>query len=756
MEEPLDTTPEELVELRESVEKWQKTARDSLLGFARSDGSFVLDSNHISEDSLYRLHPTATARSYSGLAAVDRWTRSSSLELPDWVSKFKHLCSDGQMFGIGTRRDLRSKDSKHITLNNFDMAHLADYAFVHKYIDRFYPSGRTKRIDISEIFRTRRNWRHEIRTVLNNTLKASLENDGRGAVLLEDASDKNGRSEIGHYFVTLHTLRSFSQLDSYPDSEYIDEIAKHAEQFCITHAFYSTRSGRHQLDIVSLVFALVIYTFYSPQVDKDLCDACIRAVSESQQSNGSWPATHPIIRSDRRPWHITSHEVALCLTWLYFQPRVPDSGRFVLLSIMEKHFRRWIVRSFTSTKKSLPDKPGDLLSGWFDDHTIETDLVMGWATAIVCHFLSNYYHVLSDNINRRVIEDTNLAASSKYYLIDEDANRGSARWSTSDPTPPWRSRRIAVWPDLPPVAWLREWDPETFVVWLRKNWTDPSRENSKKSISNNLLEKLIKPIFDSPSSQPARGAVSFVLSGDPGTRKTTLVDVLAELLRWPMVVVPPSVIFESGFDSLEARAGELFRRLSYLSSCVIFFDEFEEFIRDRSGQEGTIHDRTIAAFMTSSMLPRFQELNEQRKSVIFLATNHISRIDEAILRPGRFDYTIEINHPRKERIEEYLKGYMTIRTHEMLGIGVLREAGTVEGDGDDNRRKLRAASDPVLKAVQDVFADEDEVRFAWIEEALRDVARAFPTDQELTEVAKISVEKSRMSSKNIKPPHMWE
>ena len=95
---------------------------------------------------------------------------------------------------------------------------------------------------------------------------------------------------------------------------------------------------------------------------------------------------------------------------------------------MEKYFRRWVIPTYTSG----PSADGNgIMSGWFDDHTIEPGLVMGWTTAIVCHFLSNYYHVLSNHINRRVIEATNLAESSSNHLIDEEANKGPPRWQSN-------------------------------------------------------------------------------------------------------------------------------------------------------------------------------------------------------------------------------------------------------------------------------------------------------------------------------------
>ena len=752
MSDPFSTAPEALFDLRESVDSWLNTAQSALLTFSRHDGAFSLDSNPNLAKEKYRLHPTASARSYVGLMSVDRWSDSTSRRPPDWVEKFRTFCDSKPKFDLEKWIDVLTEESKHKSLNNFDIAHLTDYSLVHTYINRFHRTDKAVHADISGLFVQGEEWRKRIVARLKDNLKKSNSPDGQVSMEL---GEKSSKSENGHFFVTLHSLRSLSQIQSAPNSSTLSHLITSAERFCIAQAFYSTRQGRHQLDIVSLVFALVLYTFYGRHVDKDLCDACINAIAKAQQPNESWPATHPIVREDGKPWHITSHEIALSLTWLYFQPKIPDSGRSVLLEVMERHFRLWIVRTYTSTTKiNAYDPKRRTFSGWFDDHTIEPNLVMGWATAIVCHYLSNYSHVLSDHINRRVIETCNLSASSANYLIDEDANKRSPRWLSDEKSCAWVKRvekpRIA-WPDLPPVAWLTEWNESDIQEWLRWKWTDPSLKNSKKSISRNIVGEILSPIFDRPGERPARGYVACILPGVPGTRKTTLVNVLSELMRWPMVGVPPSVIFEAGFDSLEARASELFRRLNYLTGCVIFFDEFEEFLRDRRGQEGTIHDRTIAAFLTSSMLPRFQELNEERRCLMFLATNHIRGIDDAILRPGRFDFSIEIKHPQLDRIVEYLGGNLTEATCEMLGHAPSKAANRTPA----NKKGLLQLLKPVSEAARDVFGESENVRFSWIKEALREVAKNTKGQRERRQIAAQTLKRCRARSDSPTPPELW-
>src|SRR5205807_1796990 len=82
----------------------------------------------------------------------------------------------------------------------------------------------------------------------------------------------------------------------------------------------------------------------------------------------------------------------------------------------------------------------------------------------------------------------------------------------------------------------------------------------------------------------------------------------------------------------------------------------EEASTDTGDVEATesYRSRTIAAFTTSAMLPRLSDLHDQTRCLIFLATNHIDKIDTAITREGRFDFTLTINHPTIDRLIEYV------------------------------------------------------------------------------------------------------
>jgi hypothetical protein len=705
------------------------------------------------------------------LAYSDRaLTKKGELEIPDWSIWFRD-------FLMNSRRPFECKGEKVVArdeknpLNNFDLAHLADFWFVESYLKRFFPK-RKPVIRQSEIDVVASKLLH------NFSAKADDPPDGGvGHPLLKDgqiAFEETEGDWVGHhFFVTLHSLRALSIFDCEIElKEVVEDRLQFVRQFCIQQCFYVQKNIRHLHDTVGLAFAGTIYCLYSQQVSADLCQAIVDSLAAAQQENGSWPTAHPIFRGANRPWHITSHEVALCLTWLYFEPRVPDTARPTLVAMMEQYFRKWVVPTYFEIPKAPRAK--DPFCGWLDDHTMSDERLVGWATAIVCHFLANYRYVLDNHLNRRVVESLGLQSNATAYLIDIHAFAKSGRWtrfeerdlrpivlellrepspddaanSNSDESTSALSRRIskAAWFDLPPFAWQEKPTASDIASQIRWNWTDPS--DGPRHHSEKLADHVVLPIYESPGERPWKDLCAGMLPGDPGTRKTSLVQTLGSIVQWPVVTVPASVIFEHGFDSMEARANEVFRRLAYLSGCIIFFDEFEEFFRDRGERvideqvnkeqvrsndtvaaPGTcnypqriapsVHDRTIAAFTTPAMLPRLQELHDEDRCLIFFATNNSDKVDPAIKRPGRFDFRVLVNHPTRERVLEYLES-PSKRAYTDIGIKV-DEATRLPKD--NGKELFREIAGPVKDAVTEVFTVEGaKVKFKFVEDALRKVA----------------------------------
>ncbi len=124
MNSPFDASPEDLVQLRISVEDWLDRSRSAVLSFLRQDGkgSFLLKSSeNYGDEKKYKLHPTATARSYLALAAADRWRTDQSVKPPVWINNFRNLIDnspfkikDGNIIDVVSKKKNQRKMHQRI------------------------------------------------------------------------------------------------------------------------------------------------------------------------------------------------------------------------------------------------------------------------------------------------------------------------------------------------------------------------------------------------------------------------------------------------------------------------------------------------------------------------------------------------------------------------------------------------------------------------------------------------------------------
>lgn len=679
-------TPEQLHELRNSVESWLKKAREAVWTFQNEGGALkgtflrasdMKDNNHLSS--------TTTARCYMSLLYADRQIGSSkSSNISKWYKSLeecfntiKFEIKDGEIVE-SIKKNGGASDNSPTRLNNFEIAHILDFDFAYNYCMRFNIECQNNGSDSTPpIFA-------ENRKKLTKLLEDRLQEDDH--IYDGQMFFNTGKKESRHFFVTLHMLRALSLLEEgkikgQGISGKISDIVNSAKRFCIEQCFYINQNVRHKRDAARLVFASLIYCMYAEEVDRDVMIAIVKAIESMQEANGKWPDSYPINRykdDNKTAWYIVSTELALSLTWLYFQPKLPDAARIIVLRMLRQHFQKWIVPTYRQHKTKEK-----VFKGWYDDSSAGHDRVLGWTTGITCHFLANYSAVLNDHINRSVIESLNLQNVAKRYMIDETATEKNPKWKV------FASSGESPWPDLPPNSWsvkqVRSIEIKNKIIW---NWTDPTKGSA---LSGKLSKHVICPILNNPMQRP-KGYISGILGGPPGTRKTSLVRTLSKILDWPYIAVPASVIFEEGFDCMEAQASKVFRRLNYLTQCVVFFDEFEEFFRNRPTQKDgcgiedcknktlevnhgavQIHNRTAAAFATSAMLPRLQDLHDSERSLILLATNDADGLDTAITRTGRFDFKENVDYPKLSRFttQAQKQGYYKVPCCGWFGLGIL-------------------------------------------------------------------------------------
>jgi SpoVK/Ycf46/Vps4 family AAA+-type ATPase len=136
-------------------------------------------------------------------------------------------------------------------------------------------------------------------------------------------------------------------------------------------------------------------------------------------------------------------------------------------------------------------------------------------------------------------------------------------------------------------------------------------------------------IRDAGFSVPNR----LLLSGPPGNGKTTLAGAIADSLDLPFLVLDFSAVLSSFMGETGAKLAKVFRGLAN-TPCVLFVDEMETVLSERSSSGGKNNDVGEIARVVSSLLLEIDRLSDQ---VIFIgATNHPEMLDRAVVR--RFDH----------------------------------------------------------------------------------------------------------------------
>lgn len=224
--------------------------------------------------------------------------------------------------------------------------------------------------------------------------------------------------------------------------------------------------------------------------------------------------------------------------------------------------------------------------------------------------------------------------------------------------------------------------------------TSPSGDPTLKEIlAAHLLGPIMKerPLVEQGKRFDKGTLLSVILHGPPGTSKTTYARSIGEYIGWPLLTIDPSHLLRSGFDSIHLEIGRLFEMLEKAERVVVFFDEIDELVRDRSAASVS----ALSRFLTTSMLPRILKLRESRRVVFIVATNHIDTFDPAIARPGRFDLVLPVLPPTSEAKLTHKEGWPAVAA-TMTKFGIRTSPAYL--------KKLEALTYDELKQVSDKLA----------------------------------------------------
>tara|TARA_B100000073_G_scaffold215594_1_gene179215 strand:+ start:224 stop:1978 length:1755 start_codon:yes stop_codon:yes gene_type:complete len=137
-----------------------------------------------------------------------------------------------------------------------------------------------------------------------------------------------------------------------------------------------------------------------------------------------------------------------------------------------------------------------------------------------------------------------------------------------------------------------------------------------------------------------RGAL---LAGEPGTGKTLLARAIAGESNVPFIQCSAANFIEMFVGVGAKRVRELFQQARENQPCIVFIDEIDAVGRKRGG--GTTPGNDEREQTINQLLTEMDGFDNETGIVVIAATNRIDILDDALLRPGRFDRKIQVSLP---------------------------------------------------------------------------------------------------------------
>lgn len=174
-----------------------------------------------------------------------------------------------------------------------------------------------------------------------------------------------------------------------------------------------------------------------------------------------------------------------------------------------------------------------------------------------------------------------------------------------------------------------------------KTFLDVAGQEEAKEALQEMVEFLKNPSkYSAIGAQMPKGAL---LVGPPGTGKTLLAKAVAGEANVPFFSISGSEFVEMFVGRGAARVRDLFKQAREKAPCIVFIDEIDTIGKKRDGGGYGGNDEREQTL--NQLLAEMDGFDGSTGVIILAATNRPETLDQALLRPGRFDRRIPVELP---------------------------------------------------------------------------------------------------------------
>ncbi|KAJ4345356.1 peroxisomal assembly protein [Didymosphaeria variabile] len=226
------------------------------------------------------------------------------------------------------------------------------------------------------------------------------------------------------------------------------------------------------------------------------------------------------------------------------------------------------------------------------------------------------------------------------------------------------------------------------------SWSDVGGlSHVKDAVMETIQLPLARPELFAKGMKKRSGILFY---GPPGTGKTLLAKAIATEFSLNFFSVKGPELLNMYIGESEANVRRVFQRARDARPCVVFFDELDSVApkRGNQGDSGGVMDRIV-----SQLLAELDGMSDGGEGVFVIgATNRPDLLDQALLRPGRFDKMLYLGvsdtHDKQQTILEALSRKFTL--HPALSFARVASTLPFTYTGAD---MYALCSDAMLKAI---------------------------------------------------------